>query len=151
MNEIVRNALIIHVFAGVFGMISYYTVCMGFLKKMPHFRFLAWESAFGLASFIISWIFGGYYYIFYYGGIVKPFILGDERSFAHTIFMEAKEHIFLFIPILSAVVLLMILLGKEEIAKNKDMRYGVASIAGLIVFLSVVLALSGMLISGAAR
>src|SRR3990167_4980469 len=45
----------------------------------------------GLASFILSLFFGGYYYVNYYVTIVKPVIKAGSAPWAHSIAMEAIE------------------------------------------------------------
>src|SRR3989344_4812970 len=47
----------------------------------------------GLVSFVITWIIGGYYYVKFYGSLVKPIIKAGSAPWAHAIAMEAKEHI----------------------------------------------------------
>lgn len=50
----------------------------------------------GLFGFIASWFFGGFYYVNYYGGLVKLVIKSGAAPWAHSVFMETKEHIFCF-------------------------------------------------------
>src|SRR4030067_285327 len=45
--------------------------------------------------FILTWIVGGYYYVTFYGPLVRPVIKAGNAPWAHAIAMEAKEHIFL--------------------------------------------------------
>ncbi|MBI2096914.1 MAG: hypothetical protein HYT40_02040, partial [Candidatus Sungbacteria bacterium] len=54
-------------------------------------------AAVGVLAFIASWLAGGYYYVVYYGTLVKPVIKSGAASWAHNIIMETKEHIFLFV------------------------------------------------------
>ena len=58
-------------------------------------------SLVGTVFFMLSWIIGGYYYVSFYGPIIKPLILEGPQPWAHTVVMEAKEHIFLFLPFLA--------------------------------------------------
>lgn len=71
-------------------------------------------AAVGAGGFVASWIAGGYYYVVYYGSLVKPSIKSGSAPWAHSIFMEVKEHIFLFIIPLAVTALFITLLEKEE-------------------------------------
>lgn len=104
----------------------------------------------GLASYVLAWITGGYYYVVYYGKLVKPVIMGGTAPWAHAIAMEAKEHVFLFlipaaITILLAVFLLRNEAGWEPIKKNFKILVGLT--AGLGLFIGAL----GFIISAAAR
>src|SRR3989338_9086701 len=67
-------------------------------------------AALGVAAFVASWIAGGYYYVVYYGTLVKPVIKSGIAPWAHDIIMETKEHIFLFIVPLAMTVFFLVLL-----------------------------------------
>src|SRR3989344_2053413 len=54
----------------------------------------------GTILFFASWIIGGYYYVQYYGPDVKPVINAGSEPWAHKVFTETKEHVFLFLPFL---------------------------------------------------
>src|SRR3989304_5739104 len=71
----------------------------------------------GLTSFVLSWIFGGYYYVNYYGAIVKPVIKSGLAPWAHNIIMETKEHIFLFIVPLAITAITIAFLNQDEFQK----------------------------------
>src|SRR3989344_6417128 len=60
----------------------------------------------GLGGYIMTWIVGGYYYVKFYGSLVKPIIKSGSAPWAHLIAMEAKEHIFLFVIPISITLLL---------------------------------------------
>src|SRR3989338_11661990 len=61
----------------------------------------------GLIGFIGSWLIGGYYYVKYYGPLVKPVIKAGNAPWAHAIAMELKEHVFLFIITLAIKIFLL--------------------------------------------
>src|SRR3990172_7929299 len=68
----------------------------------------------GLTSYIFTWIIGGYYYVKFYGPLVKPVIKAGSAPWAHGVAMEAKEHIFLFaIPIAVTIYLLARIDGNQ--------------------------------------
>src|SRR3989344_3382411 len=74
-------------------------------------------AAIGVAAFVASWIAGGYYYVIYYGTLVKPVIKSGLAPWAHNIVMETKEHIFLFVIPLAMTVLCITLLEKKEMER----------------------------------
>lgn len=54
----------------------------------------------GAALFIfLSWFAGGYYYVVHYGSAVKPIIKSiPSLAWVHSVVMEQKEYVFLFLP-----------------------------------------------------
>ena len=54
----------------------------------------------GTGLMVLSWVSGGYYYLAHYGPHVKPAIKAGSLPWAHTVGMELKEHVFLFLPFL---------------------------------------------------
>lgn len=110
-------------------------------------RVAAWLGIIGLA---LSWLIGGYYYVKYYGPLVKPIIKAGSAPWAHAVVMEAKEHIFLFLIPLACVILCSVGLSKEEFNNLK-----IKKPALVLVILTVAIALSlgamGYIISSAAR
>jgi len=111
---------------------------------------LYWSAIVGVVAFILSWFAGGYYYVKYYGGLVKPIIQGGLAPWAHNIIMETKEHIFLFIIPLSITALFITLLKKEDFEKmNIKKVFMVLTV--LIVGLGLLIGAMGFTISAAAR
>jgi len=151
MSPFLAYLLIAHIIIGLIGIIAFYAVWMGLLKKESNIKFLFWSSFVGFLSFILSWIAGGYYYVEYYGGAVKPVIKAGEYSWAHLIVMETKEHIFLFLPILAALVFLTFAFLKERAIQDHGIKRSLAFIAGFIAVCGIAITLSGLIISGAAR
>src|SRR3989344_9313534 len=76
-------------------------------------------AAVGVAAFAASWLAGGYYYVVYYGTLVKPVIQSGAAPWVHNIVMETKEHIFLFVVPLAMTVLFITLLEREDIERLK--------------------------------
>lgn len=111
---------------------------------------ILFASILGLGGFILSWIFGGYYYVVYYGSLVKPAIKVGVAPWAHEIFMETKEHIFLFIIPLAITAILLILLGKNNLDKN-NLRKVTIWLVSLIVAIALLIGIMGYIISAAAR
>jgi MFS family permease len=107
-------------------------------------------AAIGTISFVLSWIAGGYYYVIYYGTLVKPIIKSGLAPWAHNIIMEAKEHIFLFIFPLSMTVLFITFLKKEGLDQLGMRKFaGYLSIA--IAALGLLIGAMGFIISAAVR
>lgn len=104
----------------------------------------------GIIGFSMAWLIGGYYYVKYYGPLVKPIIKAGTAPWAHAIAMEAKEHIFLFLIPMAIVIFFLSKLTPEELNK-----YGLRStfIWTLIIIsgLALSLGLMGYIISAAAR
>jgi len=104
----------------------------------------------GALSFIGSWIAGGYYYVTFYGPLVRPVIKAGLAPWAHNIMMETKEHIFLFIIPLAVTTLLAVLLKEEEF-ESLNIRKVVMLLAAFIAALGLVIGAMGFMISAAAR
>jgi len=104
----------------------------------------------GVAGFTASWITGGYYYVKFYGSLVKPAILNGSAPWAHTIVMEAKEHIFLFIIPLALVVLTLALLDQATL-KVLKLKTRAVLLCALVPIIGLVIGMMGFIISAAAR
>src|SRR3989344_9468861 len=84
------------------------------LARSGHRGRIMFSAVLGIVGFALSWLIGGYYYVTYYGPIVKPIIKAGSAPWAHAIAMEAKEQIFLFaVPIAVTVFLLARLDAKK--------------------------------------
>jgi len=104
----------------------------------------------GLGSYILTWIIGGYYYVQFYGPIVKPIIKAGSAPWAHAIAMEVKEHIFLFAIPLAITILVLSMLNAEELDASglrKPMMALLVVAAGLGLFIGAL----GFIISSAVR
>src|SRR3989344_5347060 len=109
-----------------------------------------WSAVVGVIAFVLSWIAGGYYYVRYYGSLVKPVIQKGLAPWAHNIIMETKEHIFLFIIPLALTALFITFLDKEEFEKL-NIKWVSMILVVLIVGLGLVIGAMGFTISAAAR
>ena len=92
----------------------------------------------GVIAFTLSWLAGGYYYVVYYGTLVKPVIKSGAAPWVHNIIMETKEHIFLFLIPLAVTILFITLLSKEDMERLK--------LRSLTLWLSLTVAILGLLI-----
>src|SRR3989338_8255818 len=104
----------------------------------------------GLVSFVITWIIGGYYYVKFYCSLVKPIIKAGSAPWAHSIAMEAKEHIFLFAIPVSITILLLSRLDSSQL-ESFGLRKSLIWLTVMIVGLGLSLGLMGFIISAAAR
>ena len=104
----------------------------------------------GTISFVVSWIAGGYYYVVYYGTLVKPVIKSGVAPWVHNIVMETKEHIFLFIIPLAMTVLFITFLNKDEMDRLNLRR--IALLLSLaIAVIGLLVGAMGFMVSAAAR
>ena len=151
MSSLFQNLLLGHIISGILGIIVFYIVLLHLLKKKCNLRFLKHYSFSGFIFFLISWISAGYYYIEYYGKNVKPIIIQGEYFWAHKVFMEVKEHIFLFLPFLSLIVFFAFHYQGKEILADEKFKKPLVFLIGLIVTIGIIITLSGVIISGAVR
>jgi len=104
----------------------------------------------GVVAFIISWIAGGYYYVVFYGTLVKPIIKSGVAQWVHNIIMETKEHIFLFIIPLAVTVLCIMLLKREDF-ERLQLRRITLWLSVAVAVLGLIIGAMGFMISAAAR
>jgi len=149
--SIINISLSMHVIFGLVGIIASYAVFMGLLKRNLFLSFLRISSITAFLGYILSWFSGGYYYVLYYGDNVKPIIKAGDYPWAHSFFMETKEHIFLFLPVLSLVLAIIIYMFGDQLDRNQSLKNKTAMLAGAITILATLITLSGVVISGSAR
>ncbi len=151
MTPLIKTVLIAHVIFGIIGTMAAYAVWLATLKKAPSAKFLKSASLVSFFSFLLSWFSGGYYYVIYYGDAVKPRIVAGQYPWAHKIFTEAKEHIFLFLPFISLALMVTIWRLGDRFATDENLRKKAVFLAGVITTVSVSITLAGIVISGGAR
>ncbi|MBI4692334.1 MAG: hypothetical protein HY773_02785 [Candidatus Terrybacteria bacterium] len=105
----------------------------------------------GTTLIFISWIVAGYYYVEFYGTNVKPIIKQGPMPWAHSIVMETKEHVFLFLPFLSLFTLGLIQKYKNELIENREARVSILLLCCLIVLIGFSMVIMGYIISTGAR
>ena|SRR3989344_5937755 len=110
-------------------------------------KYAAWI---GLSGFSLSWLAGGYYYVVYYGTLVKPIIKSGLAPWAHAIIMEAKEHIFILIlPV--AITAVLSALASDDIRAKLNAPKETTKLIGLVAGLGLAIGAMGFIISAAAR
>jgi len=99
------------------------------------------------------WIVGGYYYLTVYASELKPVIVGGTQPWVHQIAMETKEHVFLFLPVISlALMCALVFLGKDQTWFNDlKTRKAITVLALLALVMILITFVFGALISNAAK
>lgn len=139
-----------HVVFGVFGILFAIWVAVEAAnsseKNWPRLKLASIGSAFFLW---LSYLFGGWWYVVYYGVAVpnsdKSIILAGPWKWSHTFFMEAKEHLFFMLILLS--ILLPIVVFRNPVFKDKKIRNLTIVIALMIVVLGLGMEGFGAMIS----
>ena len=108
-------------------------------------------ASIGVIFIFLSWIVGGYYYVNYYGTNVKPIIKEGPQPWAHSVFTETKEHVFLFIPFLALLNYFIIKKYEGTLIKDRKIRKAVMVLSLLITVLAFAMAGMGYMISTGAR
>ncbi|MBL7045915.1 MAG: hypothetical protein ISR99_02710 [Parcubacteria group bacterium] len=150
MSNVFATMLVTHVVVGIIGVSATYALLMAILKKKPSLWFMKLSALIAFLSYLVSWGFGGYYYVLRYGSEVKPIINAGDYPWAHGIFMESKEHLFLFIPVLIFVSLLILWTHGHEVIANKDLKRALAFLIFITFLLALFVTLSGIIVSGGA-
>lgn len=151
MTLLLKILLVSHVTTGLVGVIACYSVWLGLLKKELKLDFLKKFSLLAPIMLFISWLTGGYYYWDYYGMVVKPLIKAGTYPWAHLVFTEGKEHLFLFLPFLAVVIALVIWKQTPGLVANLNLKKELTILAGITTLIGIVITFSGVVISGAVR
>src|SRR3989344_2958174 len=139
----------LHLGFAILGIDAFLWLLGEFSADIANIKRRAWAAMIGCVGFIMTWIVGGYYYVKFYGPLVKPTILKGMAPWAHAIAMEAKEHIFLFVVPLALTGIFAALLDQETIQRlglKRPLLWLVGTVAGLGLFICAL----GFIISSAA-
>lgn len=139
MNLTANDAILLaHATLGVLGTLSALWVFVETLNAREQNEQRIRRAALAVAFFMSAvWIVGGYWYLHFYP-LEKALILKGPWPFAHNLFMETKEHLFLMTLILSFYLAVA---ARDRLHVNSAARRMVLSVAMLIV-------LSGLTIEG---
>lgn len=96
----------------------------------------------GVGFLITSWIVGGYYYLIHYGPVVKPAIKNGPLPSAHIIFMELKEHVFLFLPFLAIYLYFLLKNNPLELNSNPLFKRSTMFLSGFLFL--IIMSMAGM-------
>lgn len=151
MPDLFQNLLVWHVLFGLAGIVFFAFLLLRLLKEDFNLRLEEIISFSGFLSFTLSWIAGGRYYVKYYGESVKPIIKAGDYPWAHGIIMEAKEHIFLFLPFLAFIIFLTILFVGQQVHSELRLKRVITFLTILTVILGILIAAAGIFISGAVQ
>jgi len=91
----------------------------------------------------LAYIVGGYWYVVFYGAD-KAIIKAGPWPFAHSFFMEAKEHVFLMLLLLATFLPIA---AWGNVVKQASTRAVVLWASGLVILMSLAMEGAGALIS----
>ena len=152
MSGTLATFLIVHVLAGVIGVFLFGAAALELLKNKSSLRLLRWFSLLGFLFFAgVLWSSAGYYYVLYYGKAVKPVIKAGSTPWVHTVIMETKEHIFLFLPFIALVITLLFYFLGDKVEQNNNIKKAALTLTSMIFIFGIVITLMGILISGSAK
>lgn len=122
-----------HVVFGVWGIIFAVWALVELLNiSEKNLKRLKISSVLSLIFIWLSYIIGGWWYVVYYGGD-KSIIKAGPFPEAHSFFMEAKEHIFFILLLLS--MYLPIIIFKNNVIENKAIKWLAITVAIIVVIL----------------
>jgi len=139
VNVTANDAILLtHATVGVLGTVSALWVFVETLNVREQNLQRIRRAALAVAIFMVAaWIFGGYWYLHFYPA-ERAMILKGPWPFAHNVFMETKEHLFLITLILSFYLPIA---ARDQLLSSVAARRMVLCVAGLI-------ALSGLALEG---
>ena len=144
--------IFIHATIAEIGLFAYLWVLVELLNPTETRIRRARAAAFsGVVCLLSAWVAGGFYYLNVYGSEIKPVIKASDAQWVHSIVMETKEHVFLFLPLLAIVTTSLISRFDQELIGNKDARTTVTMLAGLIFLLGFAIAGMGAIIASGYR
>jgi len=149
MNISTSDAILLaHAAFGVTGCLAALWVFLEALNAQPgnagRTRAAALVTALSMAA---AWICGGYWYVHFYPA-EKALILTGPWPFAHNLFMETKEHLFLITGMLA---FLLPVVAREKLDSNAAARKLVLSVAALIVITGLAVEGAGAVIEHGAK
>lgn len=151
MNDVYASLLVAHVLLGLIGCTCSFVLTYLLIKENWERIVLTKVACTASLTYVLSWFFGGWYYAKYYGVNVKPSIIGGEYSWAHLIFMEAKEHVFIFLPFTSLALALIVYCASDVMRSDSTFKKHVLIFSLVNTLLAIVITLSGVLITGGTR
>jgi len=142
----IQVSLMVHVLFGVLGIILAVALLVYVLnvseKNLPRIRSLSLYTA---VSIVLSYVIGGWWYVTHYP-VERAIIRAGQWSWAHTFFMEWKEHVFFALLFLS--ILLPIVACRNDIMIPENRRL-LLVVTLLIVIIGLAMDGSGAIISRA--
>lgn len=141
MNEVI---LMVHVLFGVACILASLWVFVDVLNAGPanHQR-IQWMSRAAAVFMWLAFIVGGYWYVVLYSAD-KAIIVKGPWPFAHSYFMETKEHLVIMLLLL---VTYLPIAAANNLAENPGARRLVLWIAGMIPLLGLMIEGHGAIIA----
>lgn len=142
-----------HIALGELGILAFFWLIVELLHGPSNAGVLRARGAalIGTVLFFTAWLVGGVYYVVQYGGVIKPVIEQGTWPWTHSIFMETKEHIFLFLPFLSFATFVQIWQGAERLERDARLRGAVYVLAGTTLLLGALMTVMGYFVSSGFR
>ena len=141
----VQAVLMLHVLFGVLAIMIAVAVLVYLVnvkeQNIPRIKNLSILVA---LSTILSYLIGGYWYVTYYAA-ERDIIRAGPWPWAHTFFMEVKEHIFFVLLFLS--IYLPIVVYKDSLLKNEENRKLALIVVVFIILIGLAVDGSGAIIS----
>ncbi|MCX5854850.1 MAG: hypothetical protein NTZ24_09870 [Deltaproteobacteria bacterium] len=139
-----------HVVFGVFGILFAVWVAVEAVNSSEANQYRLKLASIGTTLFMwLAYLMGGWWYVVYYGtadsSSDKSIILAGPWKWSHSFFMEAKEHIFFMLILLS--ILLPIVTFRNQVFKDRKIRNLTIVIALTIVVLGLGMEGFGAMIS----
>lgn len=151
MTTLITVTLVLHVLTGLAAGVAGYVIWTQLLREKFEPRTIRRWAYLGFFNIILSWITAAWYYVQYYGRNVKPLIIDGQYPWAHRFFTEWKEHVFLFLPVLAAVLLFATWKLSPDDPTSQARRKVLIPLAAVYTLIVIALTLSGVFISGAVR
>ncbi len=151
MTPLQTTALIVHVMTGLLAVAGSYAVWMQLLKTQLNQAAIRSWTYFAVMMTMVSWISAAWYYVTFYGRNVRPIIVNGPYPWGHEVFMEWKEHIFLFLPFLSLLLLFATWKLESGSPAAEARRRAASVLAAVMTVIGIIVTLSGVAASGAVR
>jgi hypothetical protein len=141
MTELI---LLTHVFFGVACIVAAVWMFVEVLNaseaNLGRIRKMSWTAA---AVMWLAFLVGGYWYVVYYK-VDKALILKGRWPFAHSLFMETKEHLVIMLLLL---VTYLPIAASADLAQSKDARRVALWVTGIVAVLALIMDGEGGLIA----
>ena len=148
----VNPLILIHAIAAEVGLFAFLWIVVELLNPSDvRINRAKIAAVIGVVCLLTAWVLGGFYYVEVYGEVVKPVIKASDAKWVHGIVMEVKEHVFLFLPILSASVAALLFRFDKDLLTRTDARVSIISLSVLIFLLGFAIAGMGALIGAGYR
>jgi hypothetical protein len=148
----VNPLIFVHAIGAEIGLFAFLWVLVELLNPTEtRIRRAKIAALFGVVCLLGAWFVGGFYYVEVYGSQIKPVIKASDAKWVHSIVMEVKEHVFLFLPILAILTASLLHKYDKEVISNNDARKTIVLLAGLIFLLGFSIAGMGAVIASGYR